>query len=527
MMIEDLQRPASFPAPRPAQVERLETHASWVLLGDRDVFKVKKPVNLGFLDFSTIDQRRAACESEVSLNARLAPSVYLGVVPVVQTADGSLFFGGTGEVVDWAVHMRRLPDEHRADYLLADGKLSGADIDALAERLAQFHRLAPSDERTAALGTVSAIERNVRENFSQTRDVVGQFLSTDDAREIEGWQLAFLSENAPLFGDRVAAQRIRDGHGDLRLEHVYFGGGGEVLIIDCIEFNERFRYADVCADIAFLSMDLAWHGRVDFAERLLARYARASGDYDLYAVVDFYESYRAYVRAKVATILAGDKLAGEDARERAATEARRYFLLALAAHRKPLVGPALVCVGGIIGAGKSTVAEAVALEVSAAIVDADRTRKQMIGVAPDLKMHDPAWRGAYDPRFTGEVYAEVRRRAGVVLGSGRPVVVDASFRSATERARMRDLAQQHGVPIRFVECQADPALCRVRLLQRERESGVSDGRLSIFDDFCSRFEPMSELPAREHVVVQTADPLTQTLEELRSQVQTWPRGLVT
>ena len=526
MVMDDLALPAAFPIPRPSRIERVETHASWVFLGDRDVFKVKKPVNFGFLDFSTIDKRRAACESEVSLNARLARGVYLGVVPVTRSPDGSLVFGGAGEVVDWAVHMTRLPDEQRADVLLTAGKLSGSEVDALAERIAAFHEAVRCDEETSAQGATSAIKRNVVENFSQTRDVVSEYLAPEEADEIERWQLAFLSENAPLFDDRIASQRIRDGHGDLRLEHVYFGASGSVTIIDCIEFNERFRYADVCADVAFLSMDLAWHGRVDLAERFLARHARATGDYDLYSVVDFYESYRAYVRGKVATLLAADELADESARERAATEARRYFLLALAAHRKPLLGPALVCVGGLIASGKSSIAEAIALEMSATVVDADRTRKRMLGVPPIVPIHDPAWKGAYDLSFTEEVYAEVRRRAGVVLGSGRPVVVDASLRSATERRALRDLARQHGVPVRFVECQVNPELCRVRLLRRERESGVSDGRLAIFDDFCARFEPMTELPPAEHLVVRTSKPLAQTLLELRSHVQTWPRGLV-
>jgi aminoglycoside phosphotransferase family enzyme/predicted kinase len=526
MVMEDLQRPASFPTPRPPRVERVETHASWVFLGDRDVYKVKKPVNFGFLDFSTVEKRKAACQSEVALNARLAPGVYLGVVPVVRTLGSSLAFGGAGDVVDWAVHMRRLPDDHRADFRLAEGKLSGRDIDALAERLAVFHDHVRSDEETAALGASAAIRRNVVENFSQTRGVVSEYLTSAEADEIERWQLAFLAENAPLFDDRAASGRIRDGHGDLRLEHVYIGEQGEVTIIDCIEFNERFRYADVCADVAFLSMDLAWHGRVDLAERFLARYARASGDYDLYAVVDFYESYRAYVRGKVATLLAVDEQADPDARQRAAREARRYFLLALAAHRNPLVGPALVCVGGLIASGKSTLAEAIALEMSATVVDADRTRKRMIGVAPETPVHDPSWKGAYDPSFTAEVYEEVRRRAGVVLASGRPVVVDASLRSVSDRRAMRDLATRHGVPIRFVECRADLELCRARLLRRERESGVSDGRVGIFDDFCARFEPMVELPPREHLVVHTSNPLAQTLLELRAHVQTWPRGLV-
>ena len=531
--MEELERPAAFPPPHPREVERIETHASWVFLGDRDVFKVKKPVRFPFLDFSTLEKRKRACEAEVTLNSRLAPHVYLGVVPVVRPLappGGGMTFGGEGEVVDWAVHMVRLPDAHRADTLVAGGKLGGPGIDAIAERLASFHAAARCDEETSALGSVAAITRNVVENFAETRDVVNDYLSREEADEIERWQLAFLRDNVPLFEDRIAEGRVRDGHGDLRLEHVYLGEpaapGAELTILDCIEFNERFRYADVCADAAFLSMDLAWHGRVDLAERFLARYARASGDYDLYGLVDFYESYRAYVRGKIAMILANDPAGDVALRERAASEARRYFLLALAAHRKTLVSPALVCVGGLIGAGKSTVAEAIALEMSAPVIDADRTRKRMLGVEPTERVNTAAWAGAYDPAFTESVYAEVRRRAGVVLASGRPAVIDASFRSAGERRGARELARAHGVAIRFVECRADPELCRVRLLAREREKGVSDGRIGIFDDFVARFEPMSELSPGEHLVVDTSRPLAQTLATVRAHVQTWPRGLV-
>ena len=521
-----LARPSAFPEPRPSHVDVEETHASWVFLGGEHALKVKKPVDFGFLDFRTIERRKEACEAEVTLNRRLAPSTYRGVIPVRRRGDGTLGFGGEGTIVDWAVHMARLSDDVRADRLLEAGQLSGAIVDRIAERLAAFHAAAKSDAATSAYGSIDAIAKNVVENFDQTRSVVTSYVRSDEAYEIEKWQLGFLRDHAARFEKRIADRRIRDGHGDLRLEHVYSGKDESLTIVDCIEFNERFRFADVCADVAFFSMDLAWHERVDLAERFLACYARCAGDFDLYGVVDFYESYRAYVRGKVATMLAADGGASAELRERAAHEARRFFLLALSAQRRSLLWPALVCVGGVIASGKSTIADAIAREMSAPVIDADRTRKQMLGVTPTQHVNEAAWKGAYDPDFTSTVYAEVFRRAWVVLASGRPVVIDASFRSAVQRRAACDLARSLRVPIRFIECRADADVCRARLLRRENESGVSDGRLAIFDDFVARFEPMTELSMLEHLIVDSSRGLDETLATIRKHVQTWPRGLV-
>jgi aminoglycoside phosphotransferase family enzyme/predicted kinase len=519
---EDLLRSDAYPTPAP--VELAETHVSWVFLVGSEVYKVKKPVDFGFLDFRTLEQRRSACEAEVQLNARLAPEVYRGVVPV-RRAQGRHRIEGPGETVDWAVHMVRLADDRRADHLLARGALGAHDVDAAAERLARFHEHARCDAETGAFGTAAAIAQSVLENFAQTRADVGRYVRPTEADEIERQQTTFLRESEDSFQRRIDTARVRDGHGDLRLEHLYLNGD-RITIIDCIEFNDRFRFADVCADVAFLSMDLAWHGRVDLAELLLARYARHANDFDMYELVDFYEGYRAYVRAKVSMLLASDQGAHESLRTRAEKDARRYLLFALSAGRRSLLSPALVCVGGLIASGKSTVAEAISFELGAPVVDADRTRKHMLGVEPTFHVEEGAWRGAYDPDFTERVYAEVLRRAGVVLSSGRTVVVDASFRSRETRRRARELANVHGVPFHFVECRAAPEVCRERLERRERESGVSDARLSIFEDFRARFETPDEIADAERLVLDTGRPLEASLATLRSHLATWPRGLV-
>lgn len=504
-----------------------ETHISLVFLDAEDVYKVKKPVDLGFLDFSTLARRHDACEAEVRLNRRLAPGVYLGVVPVTRDRRGEHRLGGDGEVVDWAVHMRRLPAGRRADHLLGAGRLDTDDVDRIARHVADFHHRARSDGETARFGTVEAIRYNVRENFRQTRESVDEHLRPEEAAEIESWQLGFLEAHAARFAARIDADRVRDGHGDLRLEHVYLNAGERepVTIIDCIEFNERFRYADVAADVAFLSMDLAWHGRVDLAERFLATYARATGDYDLYPLIDFYESYRAYVRGKVAAILAADETAGPEARERAAGEARRYFLLALASERRSLLPPAVVAVGGMIASGKSTLADALAHEMAAPVIDSDRTRKQLIGVEETARLYDPAFAGAYTPAKSEAVYDELLRRAAEVLASGRPVILDASFRSRAYREAARRLARDHDVPFHLVECRAPLDTLKERLRRRARQTGVSDGRLEILADFAARWEPVDELDAEEHLPLDTTRPIAESLARLGEHLPTWPAGL--
>ncbi len=499
-----------------AGYELIETHISWVFLGASEVFKVKRPVDLGFLDFTSLQKRREACDAELRLNQRLAADVYLDVVPITRDALGVHVIGGEGEVVDWAVHMRRLAVERRADVLLQAGVLEPRQVDDLAKHIALFHERARCDAETSQHGNADMIRSNVIENFEQTRDSIGDYLSPQQAQAIETWQLAILSD-ASRFAARVESGRVRDGHGDLRLEHVYFGQDERITVIDCIEFNDRFRYGDVCSDIAFLSMDLAWHGRVDLAERFLARYARESNDYELYSVVDFYESYRAFVRGKVASLLAGDVDASTGARDRARSEARRYFVLSLAYERPPLVAPRIVAVGGMVASGKSAVSAAIGEILAAPVVSSDRTRKLLMGRAPTDFLGAEAWSGPYARDVTEAVYEELLRLSEIILRSGRPVVIDASFRTAAMRGAASNLARRHGVPFTMIECTAPRDMIRERLAARGRSAAAeSDARSELFDEFEQHFEAMDELLASEHQQFDTSRPLEENRKRLEA-----------
>lgn len=501
-------------------MELRETHISNVFLSESTVFKVKKPVQLGFLDFTSLEARKRYCEAEVQLNRRLADGVYRGVRAITRDAQGvhqiaaAHAADGGAEIVDYAVEMVRLRDDDAADVRLRDGRLTRADLVRVAERLAAFHEAARCDEQTAQFGERDVIAQNVAENFEQTRDSAPEFLSAEGIAATERWQREFLEREQALFAARVEARRIRDGHGDLRLEHCYLADDGTVQIIDCIEFNERFRYGDVCADVAFLAMDLSWHERPDLSEHFLASYARATGDYDLYAVVDFYESYRAYVRGKVASLLAADDSADESARERARATARKYYQLAEACSCEPLDKPRLYAVGGIIASGKSTLASQLAELINVPVLETDRTRKQLAGLDPHTPWRDAAFSGHYSPEQTSAVYQELLRRAEVILRSGRSAIIDASFRERAQREAARARAAALGCEFVFVECVAPLEVCRERLAKRAQGASTSDGRAELLDDFVRSYEPVTELPAAEHTRIDSSAAAAQVRAQL-------------
>ena len=501
-------RPEAYPAPRPSTIDLITTHISWVFITDREVWKLKRPVDYGFVDYTTLERRRHLCHEEVRLNSRLAADVYLGVVPV-RLDNGRHSFTSHGTVVDYAVRMRRLPQTASAESLLAHGHLSHERLSRLAGRLAAFYVASPP---SASGGSLDVLRANVEENFVQVQPFIGRFVEPETFEAVRTWQLGCLARDVHTFEARQEQGRIRDGHGDLRLEHVYFEGD-EPIAIDAIEFNERFRVADVAADVAFLAMELDARSRRDLAESFLAAFAMESADYDLYAVVDFYLSYRAWVRGKVASFLSADPSTGSEKAQRKSREAERLFALART-YGEPRVerGP-VVAVGGLIGAGKSTLARSLARSLSIPVIDSDRTRKALAGVPATKQASAKAYTGA----FTRQTYDELFRRADVVLDSGRGVILDATFRDRDLRLRARELAIRHGRPFRFVEAVCDDATLRARLQARAAAGvSVSDATEGLLERVRREFEPVTELTTVEHVPVRTTLPMSTQVQAIWS-----------
>ena len=315
----------------PREVKFVETHISVLFLTGEYVYKIKKPVDFGFLDFTTLGKRRYFCEQEVILNRRLAPRLYLGVVGI--TGDqGRISFENKGEVVEYAVKMKQVPEELLMDKLLGKNKVTHEMIKAVSEKLVLFYSSAERNERIETFGRPERIKQDTDENFEQTERYIGVTISRNVYDEVKSRTNDFFRKKEKIFYERIDSGRIRDCHGDLRLEHIFWGD--EIGIFDCIEFNQRFRYTDVAADIAFLAMDFDFRGSEELSEHLIRSYIEKSGDGKVMGVLDFYKCYRSYVRGKVESFRLDDPHIPEQEKKEACRRAQKYFDLASSYSKK-------------------------------------------------------------------------------------------------------------------------------------------------------------------------------------------------
>ncbi len=490
-----------------------QTHISLLFFAGDRVYKVKKAVELGFLDFSTLERRRHYCEEEVRLNQALAPGVYLGVVPITEERNGSLQIDGRGPVVEYAVEMRRLPEGQMLDQVLGRGEIDNQRIGALAELLADFHRTAPTGPGVDEYGTPDAVALNVRDNFDQTRDFTSTLGATarSGARTLSPILHTFLSRRAEAFltsehgllSDRVDNGRIRDGHGDLHAGNICLTDEG-IVVYDRIEFAERFRCSDVACDLAFLAMDLDLLRFRAFSGFLVRTYAELARDEELERLVLFYKGYRAIVRAKVASIASVARELDANEREAHRLQALRHFHLA-ASYELP---PALVLSCGLPASGKSVAAHAIAESFEARVLRSDVKRKQLAGLPPTRLAPIEYRTGLYSPEMTERTYAALRDEARETLRRGRTAIVDASFSSAHSRRSFADLAAELRSPFVVVELSAPEETIRERLQQRARETGnPSDADLEIYLAMRWEFEPPYEVEAQSLVRIDARLPV--------------------
>jgi aminoglycoside phosphotransferase family enzyme/predicted kinase len=489
-LVQALLRPTAYP--HPAQDLRLyETHISWIVLAGPYAYKIKKPVDFGFLDFSTVERRRAVCADEVRLNRRLCPDVYLGVVDVVER-DGQYFLDGPGRPVEPAVWMRRLPAEGMLPNLLARDAVGPRLVRRIARRVARFHGEAATGSGVDEYGSVSTIRGNWVENFAQAAPFPQDMLPILLRQEIRRYVERFMAQHGDLLERRVASERIREGHGDLHAASICVEGR-RLQLFDCLEFNPRFRCADVAAEVAFLAMDLDHYGRADLGTAFVDEYVRASGDVEAPMLLDFYKCYRAFVRAKVQGLrLLEGGLSPERAGE-VARNARAYFDLAWA-YAGGLGRPTLVVVMGLPASGKTTLARALAGRLGLVHLSSDVIRKQLAGLEPTTRRTEAFGTGLYASVMSGRTYTALRRRAAHWLRRGRSVVLDATHGRPTERRAIRQLADRLGAHAVFLVCRADEGTIRERLGARATDGHTaSDARLEIWPALRAAFVEPAEL----------------------------------
>lgn len=511
-----MTRPGFYPH-QPGVVELRQTHISYVFLADAYVYKIRKPVRFTFLDYSTLEQRRHFSLEEVRLNRRLAPSIYLGVVPIT-LSNGEFVLcedqrRGTGSIVEYAVKMRRLPEDKMLDRLIAENRIGRDEIRAVAERMASFHESA-STQHASRYGSPESVGERIQNNFKDTAAFVGSALSQKDFDFFREYSRNFLETRTDLFVDRIKTGRVREGHGDLRAEHICIPDEGPILAFDCIEFSESLRYCDVASEIGFLAMDLDFLGVAPLAHQLTRTYGEKTQDETMEILLPFYKSYRAYVRGKVESLKSVEPEIPEEEKETARLRAQKYFDLAYR-YAQGERRPAMLVVCGLAGTGKSTMARRLGVRTGFDVLSSDVMRKKLAGIGKNERREHTYGGGIYSPEFTERTYQSLRASAEQFLQQGKGAIIDATFKKAEHRRLFTSMANNCGVPILFIECTASEGAIQHRLeIRRQRPDEVSDATWEVYQRQRREFEPFESGGKPPRLVIDTERPIESALPQV-------------
>jgi aminoglycoside phosphotransferase family enzyme/predicted kinase len=481
------------------EITVLQTHISWVVLTGPFAYKIKKPVNLGFVDFSTLAKRHFFCQEELRLNRRLAPQLYLDVVAISGPPERPRL-QGQGAPIEYAVKMVQFGQETLLSHLIDAGQLQAAHIDSLAHEVSAFHADIATADPTSRFGTPDMVYQPVQENFQHLFDAIDDPVRQAHARELEAWCQRTFAAQRPDFIARKRDGFVRECHGDLHLGNMVLLDNA-VVIFDCLEFNDTFRWIDVASDVAFLTMDLEDRGRPDLAHRFLNGYLEVTGDYGLLVPLPFYLTYRALVRAKVAGIRFGQSdLAPEEAQH--VREAFGSYLDLAARYTRPS-RPRLWITHGLSGSGKTWCTQQMVEATGAIRLRSDVERKRLFGLAPLERSTGRSAFDLYAPDVTQRTYEHLAQQAARVIAAGFSVLVDATFLKRAQRDAFRRLAAQLGVPFTILECRAHPETLRRRVVQRSaRGADASEADLAVLHGQLAALEPLT---ANEQVSALTID----------------------
>lgn len=485
-LLRAMRQPACYNHPV-AAVELIETHISWIFLAGDYAYKLKKPVNFDFLDFSTLAKRRHFCQEELRLNRRFAPQLYLAVV-TIGGQPGALRLNGR-PVVEYAVKMRRFAQAAQLDRLLAAGKLTDTQIEQFASLLARFHQRAAIAGATDRFGSTAAVREPVEENFRQIRPL----LPTTEQQQLDklqSWSQQELTQQQELLVQRKAAGCIRECHGDIHLANIAWFEE-QPLLFDCIEFNENLRWIDVINDCAFLLMDLDDRGETRRGWRFLNCYLQETADYQGLQLLRCYKVYRAMVRAKVLCLRLAQ--AGLSGAERELNLARYHSYLRLADSYTSAPARALIITHGLSGAGKSSFARALADRSCAIHLQSDRERKRLHGLTATANSNSAVAGGIYSAQAHLATYERLQQLATIVLTAGYPVIVDATFLQQAQREQFRLRADQLKVPLIILDFVVAEAELRRRIQQRTvAGDGISEANLSVLQQQLAQQQPLDK-----------------------------------
>lgn len=499
----------------------IQTHISFVLLGEEAVWKIKKPVKFSFLDFSTVEKRTAVLNQELVLNRRLAKPVYSQIHNVTMDEEG-IRLNGAGEVIDHALQMQRLPRERHWDMMLAAGTLDESHLETLAQTLAAFYKKARRPKPEEGFGSLEHIAEVIGGNFEALLGPEGEYLDQRLLVKMQETALDFMVNRKSLLLDRQATWVV-EGHGDLRLEHICQGPlfGSPVLVYDCIEFGDRLRHLDVASDVAFLAMELMAFGRDDLAASFLRRLAAATGDEGIWALQPFYQCYRALVRAKVETLSSCQDVSAKE-REGCRTRARGFVDLASRFLLTPK--PTLIMTHGFSGTGKSTLARSLQPLVGAVMRSSDVVRKKLLDIPPtEHRLSEPVEAELYSLKHTRRTYETICDEASWWLEHGSNVILDATSLKKWQRDLAAETAAKADAAfvILSVESTSDEAVRRIEE-RNARGEDPSDATPSVYHRQQKEAEPLTAEEKAQTTVVGTdgtvQDAIQLVVEKLRQRL---------
>ena len=514
-LIQFLLFPSSY-LHSPAKVKHIQTHASDIFIAAPYVYKIKKPVDFGFLDYSTLEKRKYYCEKELELNKRLCCTAYIGIEEI-SLKDGALTLGTGDETVEYAVKMNLLPEQYFLHNLLSNDMASEADFSRIAEKLANYYNSQSHSGEISKYGEPEKIQSVIDQNLDLSKQFIGNTISANTYRIIESYNNHFFQNRSNLFTKRMKDGWIRDCHGDLLLEHINLSND-DICIYDCIEFNESFRYIDIASDLAFLSMDLDYNGYSGFSSFFISEISRMIKDEGIYEVLDCYKCYRAFVRGKVNSLKALEPEVPANEREIAQKKSDSFFKLAL---KYALFGsrPAVIVVFGVIGTGKSTVAKALSEELSFDLISSDIVRKRISGISKFERKYEEYDTGIYSRDVTKKTYEEIFYNAEDIVNNSQSVIIDASFSKTEWRKSVVELTERLEIPLYFIQTQAPKNVIEQRLLVREKQKNtISDGRLDILDRFISDIEEPFEISKKKLIAIDTTKPILENIEFILNEI---------
>lgn len=517
-IVEAMLRPDFYPE-RPDKVELIQTHISYVFIAGAFVYKLKKAVRFSFLDCHDLAQRRHLCEEEIRLNRRLAPDVYVGMYPVLRVGSGfALAEQSTHhqQAVEYVLKMRRLPDECMLDRKMARSEVDRATIRTLASVIVRFYQTAGS-ERASRYAVASELWRLIVGEIAQMESIVGPTLKANELAIIEDYLRGFITSHWKMLNGRVDGGRVREGHGDLRCEHICIEDG-KISIFDCVEFSERLRTCDLASEVAFLAMDLDRLGAPVLADELIGAITESTQDEGLPLLVPFYKCYRAIIRGVVETLRSREAEIGDAQRASAIALARKYFALARAYALD--AAPAVIIVCGLSGSGKSTVAHALHHRFGFPIISSDRTRKKLAAIPVERHAADAYKAGIYTEATTDATYAEMLKEASHQLRDKNGVVLDGTYQDPRHRKAVLDLAIDAKVKILFIECRADDAEIRRRLIERQKTgNNPSDATVEVYLRQREDFVALAEIPASSHLIVDASHPIEDIVSAVKNAME--------